>query len=80
MSHRATKPQPTTQSQTTGVVPIIAPHLLTIKAAAAYLSVAVWAVRTLIWEKQIRSLRIGRRIVIPRDELDAYINQALANV
>jgi excisionase family DNA binding protein len=61
------------------IVPAIAsPRLLTIKAAAAYLSVAVWAIRTLIWEKELQAIKIGRRFVIPREALDAYIDRKLA--
>jgi excisionase family DNA binding protein len=63
-----------TESQTTKLTP----RLLTIKAAAAYLSVAVWAIRELVWSKELRAIRIGRRFVISRDDLDAFINRKLA--
>jgi len=58
--------------------PALTPRLLTIKAAAAYLSVAVWAIRELIWSKELCAIRIGRRFVIDRASLDKYIDRRLS--
>ena len=55
----------------------IVPRLLTIKQAAVYLGAAVWAVREAVWAKELRACKIGRRFVIPREELDAYIDARL---
>ncbi len=54
------------------------PRLLTIQAAAVYLSATVWAVRQLIWSKELRAIRMGRRIVIDRSDLDALVNERLS--
>ena len=56
--------------------PVI-PRLLTIKQAAVYLSAAVWAVRQAIWARELKACKIGRRFVIPREELDAYIDRKI---
>jgi excisionase family DNA binding protein len=55
----------------------LVPRLLTIKQAAVYLGAAVWAVREAIWAKELRACKIGRRFVIPREELDAYIDRLI---
>ena len=52
-------------------------RLLTVQAAAAYLSTTVWSLRTLVWEKQIPFVKIGRgrRLLFDRTDLDRYIEQ-----
>jgi excisionase family DNA binding protein len=55
----------------------ITPRLLTIPAAAAYASVAIWAIRQAIWSRELRAARIGRRLVIDRADLDAFIDRKL---
>jgi|HubBroStandDraft_5_1064220.scaffolds.fasta_scaffold25575_3 excisionase family DNA binding protein len=52
--------------------------MLTVRQAAAYAGCAVWAIRTAIWEKALSACTIGRRLLIPREGLDAYINAKLA--
>lgn len=54
---------------------IATPRLPTIKQTAAYCSGAVWAVRQLAWSKELRSLRIGNRILIDRGDIDALIER-----
>lgn len=49
------------------------PRLLTVKAAAAYLSTTVWFVRTLVYEKKVPHLRLGNRIVFDRVDLDKFV-------
>jgi excisionase family DNA binding protein len=51
------------------------PRLLTIKDAASYLSCAVWAIRELIWKREIPFVKIGRRYLIDRTDLDQFIDQ-----
>jgi len=51
--------------------------MLTVRQAAAYAGCAVWAIRTAIWEKALSSCIIGRRLLIPREEIDAFINRKL---
>jgi len=55
----------------------VVPRLLTIKDAARYCSCAVWAIRSASWAKELKACKIGRRFVIPRDELDAYIDRLI---
>jgi excisionase family DNA binding protein len=57
--------------------PNIIPRLLTIKQAAVYCACAVWAVRQAIWARELRACKIGNRFVIPREELDAYIDRKI---
>lgn len=66
-----------TSSSPTSATQPITPRLLTIKQAAVYLGAAVWAVRQAIWAKELRACKIGRRFVIPREELDAYIDNKI---
>lgn len=54
---------------------VVTPRLLTIPAAAQYLSCTVWFVRTLVWGKKLRSITLGNRIVFDRADLDDYIEQ-----
>jgi excisionase family DNA binding protein len=46
---------------------------LTVPASAAYLSVSVKFIRQLIWSRQIKYVRAGRRFVIDRHELDRWL-------
>jgi excisionase family DNA binding protein len=48
---------------------------LTIPAAAAYLSVSVKFIRQLIWGRQIRYVKAGRRFVIATSELDRWLSE-----
>jgi hypothetical protein len=49
------------------------PRLLDIKAAARYLSTTVWQMRSLVWEKKVPHLRLGRRILFDIVDLDALV-------
>jgi excisionase family DNA binding protein len=55
----------------------ITPRLLTIPQAAVYCACAVWAIRQAIWSRELAAFTIGRRLVIPRERLDDYINRKL---
>ena len=48
--------------------------MLTVKQAAAYAGCTVWAIRTAIWEKNLRACTIGCRLLVPREQLDAFID------
>jgi len=39
----------------------IMPRLVRIKQTAAYCSCSVWAIRQLIWSKELRACKIGNR-------------------
>lgn len=49
------------------------PRLIGIRAASAYLSCTVWAVRNLVWSRQVASLKIGNKILFDRKDLDSFI-------
>ncbi|MGC2529785.1 MAG: helix-turn-helix domain-containing protein [Candidatus Acidiferrum sp.] len=51
------------------------PRALTIPAAARYLSCSVKFVRTLIWSRQIKYVKVGRRFVIATAELDRWLSE-----
>ncbi len=50
-------------------------RLLSLKAAGDYLSISFWAVRTLIWNGQLASVRMGRRVLVDVRDLDAWIEK-----
>jgi excisionase family DNA binding protein len=55
----------------------VVPRLLTIKQAAAYLSCAVWQVRTLLWSKEIAHIKLGKKFLIDRNDLDLFVDRRL---
>jgi excisionase family DNA binding protein len=61
-------------AKTSNTDALLQPRLISIKAAAAYLSCTIWAVRTLVWNRQVASLKIGNKILFDRKDLDAYID------
>ena len=72
---------PPTKSPSTSTTPSPEiPRLLTVKAAAAYLSCSLWAVRSLAWEQRVPYLTIGRRMLFDRADLDTFIESAKTKV
>ena len=53
----------------------VVPRLLRIQDAARYLSATTWQVETLLREKTIPSLVLGKRRVIDWLELDRYVER-----
>ena len=53
----------------------VEPRLLRVNEAAAYLSTTIWNIRTLVWERQLAPVRIGksRRLLFDRADLDRYV-------
>lgn len=51
----------------------VEPRLLNIRAAAVYLSCTVWALRQLAWAKKLPHVRIGRRLLFDRTDLDKFV-------
>jgi excisionase family DNA binding protein len=49
------------------------PRLLDIKGAASYLSTTVWCVRSLVWDKKLPGIRLGKKIVFDRVDLDKFV-------
>jgi len=60
------------------LVPVIQPRLLDVRAAAAYLGSTVWFVRTIAWEKKVKAVKFGNRLLFPREELDSFVDRAKA--
>ena len=57
------------------VVPDVAPRLLDLKTAAAYLSSTVWFLRTLVWNRSIPFLKFGNKYVFDRADLDRFVER-----
>lgn len=49
-------------------------RLLTVSDAARYLSTTVWCVRSLVWAKELPSIRLGKRLLLDRKDLDALVD------
>jgi len=56
--------------------PSHAPRLLSVKEAAAYLSVSPWTIRSLGWNGEIPEVKIGRRVLYDRLDLDRFIERS----
>jgi len=56
--------------------PTNARRLLSVKEAASYLGVSVWTVRTLGWNGEIPEVKIGRRRLFDRRDLDAFVERS----
>jgi excisionase family DNA binding protein len=52
--------------------------MLSIPQASAYAACAIWAIREAIWSKELRAIKLGRRYVISKDDLDAFLNRKLS--
>ncbi len=53
----------------------VAPRLLGLKLAAGYVSLSYWTVREMIWRGELPSVRVGRRILVDREDLDDFIER-----
>jgi excisionase family DNA binding protein len=74
---RKSSPTPTVNpSQDLAQTPIT-PRMVTIKQAAAYCSCSVWAIRDVIWSRELHACKIGRRYLIDRKDLDRFIDARL---
>jgi excisionase family DNA binding protein len=49
-------------------------RLLTIHAAAQYLSAHVWAIRKLAWDGLVPTIKIGNRLLFDRADLNKYVD------
>ena len=52
------------------------PRLLSQQEAARYLGISYWTVRDLVFRREIPFIKIGRRILIDRLDLDAYLDRS----
>ena len=48
-------------------------RLFSLRDAAAFLSVSYWTLRNLVWSGSIPFVRVGRRILIDREDLEGFI-------
>lgn len=53
--------------------PAVEPRALTIQQAAIYISANVWFLRTLVWARRIPFLKLGRRYVFDKADLDRFV-------
>ena len=53
-----------------------APRLLSQQDAAGYLGISYWTLRDLVFRREIPCVKIGRRILVDRLDLDAYLEQS----
>lgn len=53
--------------------PEVTPRGLSFKQAATYSGLALWTLRTLVWDGKLPAVKIGRRLVILRDTLDTFL-------
>ncbi|HKW34429.1 MAG TPA: helix-turn-helix domain-containing protein [Candidatus Acidoferrum sp.] len=49
-------------------------RLLNVVQAAKYLGTTRWCVRTLAWEKQVPTIRLGKRLLFDVRDLDAFVD------
>jgi len=57
------------------VMPMIPKRLYTIEEAAIYLGRTVWSVRELIWGGTLPSVKVGRRVHLDFQDLNAFIDR-----
>ena len=55
---------------------VLAPRLLSQQEAAAYLGISYWMLRDLTFRGEVSHVKIGRRILVDRLDLDAYLDRA----
>lgn len=53
----------------------LAPRLLSQKEAASYLGISYWTLRDLLFRKEIPYLRVKRRLLVDRLDLDSFITR-----
>ena len=52
------------------------PRLLSQQDAASYLGISYWTVRDLVFRRELPFVKIGRRILVDRMDLDAYLDRS----
>jgi excisionase family DNA binding protein len=54
----------------------IEPRLLSQQEAAGYLGISYWTIRDLVFRRELPFVRIGRRVLVDRVDLDAYLDRS----
>ena len=52
------------------------PRVLSQQDAANYLGISYWTVRDLVFRHELPFVKIGRRILVDRLDLDAYLDRS----
>ena len=52
----------------------IQPRLLGVAAAASYLGATPWFIRSLVWERKVPFLRLGKRLLLDKADLDNFVS------
>lgn len=60
--------------------PLISPIALDIRGAASYLSTTVPAVRSLIYGKELRPFKLGKKYLFRVEDLRSFVDQKAAEV
>lgn len=50
-------------------------RLFTVREAGYVIGLGDWAIRRLIWQRRLPCVRIGRRVLLAREDLDAFIEE-----
>lgn len=58
--------------------PTVAQRLYRIPQAAAYLNCSVWAVRDLLRRKAVPKIKLGKKFLVDRSDLDRWIEREKA--
>jgi excisionase family DNA binding protein len=56
-----------------------APRMLNVRDTAAYLGCSVWCVRTLYWERKLKAITLGSRLLFDRADLDTFVEREKSN-
>jgi len=51
-------------------------RLLSQQDAARYLGISYWTIRDLVFRREIPPVKIGRRVLVDRVDLDAYLDRS----
>jgi len=62
-----------TQQSTTELP--LSPRGLRVREAAAYLGTTVFFVRDAVWKNQLPAMKLGRRLIIAREDLDRFLDE-----
>jgi excisionase family DNA binding protein len=54
----------------------ITPRLLSQQEAASYLGISYWTLRDLVFRRELPFVKIGRRVLVDRLDLDAYLDRS----
>ena len=55
---------------------VVEPRLLSQQEAAHYLGISYWTVRDLVFRRDIPFIKIGRRVLVDRLDLNAYLERS----